>query len=455
MLSRKKLPATFQSRFKEEFSDSEPSENQQSSLLSKIHGKSPRSAAKRSKRSNLLGDWSVGSLEYSDENKAAIPSESKRHSRATLRPNADTGLGKPTSEASRTTAEKHIPWWEKVIKPDESKKKNSRANAARLSLSRDISSPPAQNGAPSSNHLTDSTQILSGPEPAVPVVAEPPAQIGRHRQAITPRIDESSIGIPNTRLNRNLSNQPSLWASYPLHLFEERNGPANIKDQVTVQDFATSAITANTASGQVSKLAISTDMNNDAADKSALQERLVRVFRTSLSKLVPLMDSNRHATERPALDLSTTTKGSVPKGDLTEGNIDESLKSGLADKVGGHLPTTSATTKPSAHEDCTPKLLDIAHTVAGVSGSATKPLGPIESSSEPVLPRLGAASIRNVSAQTTREGGLVIPGLRLMMSDYSLQHSLRGSAAPGESAKRRSMASPSRRQLSDGELAVS
>jgi hypothetical protein len=454
VLSRKKLSATFQSRFKEEFSDPELPENQQSSLLSKIHGKSPKSAAKRSKHSNLIGDPLVGSLEHSDENKEAGPAESKRYSSATLRSNAGASLGKPTSEASRTIAEKHIPWWEKVIKPDSSKKRNSRTDAVRLSLPRDISSSPAQNGSPSPSHLTDSTQILSGPEPAVPIMAEPSAKIGHSRQAITPRIDESSIGTYSTRFSRNLSNQPNLWARYPSHLFEERNGSANIKDQVTTQDFAATATNANAAPDQGSKQAALTDVDNDAIDKSALQERLVRVFRTSISKLVPLMDSKRHGTERPTSNLSATTKSSGPEGDLAEGNIGDSPKSGLADKVGGHLPTTLVTTKPSAHKDCTPKLLDIACTIAGVPGSATKPLTSIESSSEPILPKLGAASIRNVMAQTRREGGLVMPGLRPMMSDYSLQYALRASVAPRENANRRSIAGPTQRQFSDSELAA-
>lgn len=437
VLARKKLPATFQSRFKEEFSDSELPENQEASLLSKIHGKSPKSSAKRSKHSNLLGDWSAGSLAYSDENKATVSTESKRHS--SLRPNAEAGLGKPTIEASRTIAERYIPWWEKVTKPDESKKRNSRTHAARLSLPRGISSPPTQNEASSPIHLTDLAQILSGPEPAVPIVAEPPTQIGQPRQAITPRIDESSIGVYGTRLN--LPDQPSLWESYPSHLFEERNGSASIKDRVTAQDFATSTITANAAPSQNSKQAMLSDTDNDTADKSALQERLVRVFRTSISKLVPLMDSKRHDTERPTSNPSATITGSIPEGDQAEGDIDEGPKSNLAGKGGGHSPTTLATTKLSTHEDCTPKILDIARTVGDMPGSAAKTLAPIECSSEPVLPRLDAASIRNLTAQTARESGLVMPGLRPMMSDYSLQHSLRRYVTPGENINRRSMPS--------------
>lgn len=450
VLSRRKLPATFQSRFKEDFSDPDPSNQQHSSLLSKIHIKSQKSAGKASKYSHLFGNWSAGSLEYSPDRKGVTETEPKRLSTATLRSSVDPDAGK-SSEVLPVTSEHHIPWWEKAIQPGQSKKRASATDVMREPKPRNIQQSPEEDRTLSLSHQVDSSHLLPDSRMAIPMM-ELPVRTDYSKQVITPRIDESPLGSHWPALAENPASTPSSWMNYPLHLFEERNGPATFKDHVMTHDFAVGATASETRSDKGSDDKTTANSEADLASKPPLQGRIGRVLRSSFSKLVPRMDPKRHIIEQPVSGMPTTARLSAPQEDTPVGkNTQDKPRLDVFDGASGNFPVASAMTEPSLQKICAPKILDIAH-AAGGSPEPARRLLSIQNCSEPVLPHFRAAGIYNATSKMSREDEHKITSLRPIMSDFSLHHARRDFRASGKNCYQRSFTCPGRQQLSDGDL---
>lgn len=368
-----------------------------------------------------------------------------------MSPDTDNGTGKPSNETPQMAVEYHIPWWERVIKPGESKKRSSAADAMKEPLARNIRPPFQGHDTASFNSQADSAHLLPGPDGDVSLVIESPAQIDHHprQTTTTPRIDESPIRAHYSGLVKKPCSTASLWANYPSHLFEERNGPATLKDQVTTHDFAVGVADSRGKVGRVHDQQSVAVTENDLANRSALQGKFGRVFRSSFSKLIPLLDPKHHTTERVVSDLSIAAGNFMPKDDTpTESNIQSRSCSGLLEGTSGHFLTILRSTEPLAHEKCAPKVLNIACAVGGVPEPQTRLIS-TKSCSESTLPKYGAARIYDAARQIPRVGGPGLLGLRPIMSDYSLQHSMEDSRTSEENIYRRSFTCPGWRQVSD------
>lgn len=266
-LSRRKVPVTFQSKFKEDFLDSGPSHNPHSLLLSKIHIKNHKASAKHS---HLFGNWSATSLYDPSHIQNASIVEGKRYFSARLRPDIDDTILEKPSKSLQSTVNHHIPWWERVIKSGESRKRVLGSDATNRAQFRNYQSLSKHHDAPPHKSESDSTLCPPGLDGSLPTVVEPPKKCGQPSQTTISRIDETPISIHYSGTVNKPLTSPSSWENYPSHLFKERNGPATIIDRVIPRDFAVDVAKSERKLHGIHDQQITTAMADNLADKCAL-----------------------------------------------------------------------------------------------------------------------------------------------------------------------------------------
>lgn len=313
MLSRRKLPASFQSRFREDFSEPGPSERQHSSFLSKIYTKHARSALKSPKYTHFFGNWSVGSLGDTKDGKIRDSFEPKRYSSATIRSSHDLrhDIGSSRRDIP-TEMEGTMTWWEKAVKLD--------SKAREPSSIRDKQPADSYQGSSLLEH--DGKNLTLSPDLGrTKTIAQPASGHAQPRRKTTPRIQEPQISGPLHKLTRKNSMPPQSWAKYPSHLFEERNGLASAKDEVNTQDFSVHAIVSDGELWESTDKPLGIDNETDHT-KPLLSEKLGKALKTGFSKLVPLVDLRRITTERS----NTAVYPSNPKDSVTDSRHDETKR---------------------------------------------------------------------------------------------------------------------------------
>lgn len=406
VLSQRKLPSTFQSRFKEEFSDPDPPERQRLSLLSKIHLKSTKNAGKASKYSHLFRNWSVLSLDCMQEENPVGALEPKRYSSATIRP--DTSLGQSAYET-------HVPWWEKVIKQDQKTKILPQAYIETSKYPDVASGEDSGFGSLAVKNETEPNVSLPGPTEATEI--EPCTEATQPKRRTTPRIDESPISDYYSVLATKRSFPPQSWAKYPSHLYGERNGRAEHEDNVTTHDFAAHPTSSTEGVRGMSDKPLETKARVEINSTPVIHEKLGRAFRSGMSKLVPLVDLRRH---KLATGVPTHTKPPTPSSVNAEDREAEGDSlSAILDGTNDRLPYALVLQQPSILSEFVSGQLDDAGSKVGVSSTSSRRL--VQPYEETVSFHPVSVRSHGGASNIPPEARLRLPALRLAVSDYSLQ----------------------------------
>jgi hypothetical protein len=323
-LSHRKLPASLQSRFREDFSESGPSERPQPSFLSKIYTKHAKSTLKPPKYIHFFGNRSAGSLGTTLEGNTRDSVEQKRYSSTAIRspPNRRNEIESSRSDIP-TDIEDTMTWWEKAVKFDSKAKSSSFVGDEQSTAShQDLSL--IQRGDRQLPELSLLPELGT-----TRTVTQPAPGHVQPRRETSPQVEGSYIGRNQYELMRKNSMPPRSWARYPSHMFEARNGPANLDDEVNAQDFAVHATASDGNLWRLTDKPLSREREKDHT-LPLLGERLGKAMKTSFSKLAPLVDLRRLTTDKATAAGSSDPRPSEPRDLATGSHQDESQRSPIS-----------------------------------------------------------------------------------------------------------------------------